>query len=185
MVCNSSGGDSGDGGGASLALDGISRLNSSRSTVDEDDTGAELVLPFPGHSVIVRACNAWRWTCRGDGGRASQQVRTVLAAGRSWRRWPKPPGHNVLSTKASARRTADFGCPHAPLHVVLVVWLREKSWRGALSLKQGSHLKSGLLQLQHSLASSNFIAARCQHEALHRLNPHFDTSHCVLGHEHV
>ena len=34
--------------------------------------------------------------------------------------------HNVLSTRALTRKVYnDFGCPHGPLHVVLVVWYRE------------------------------------------------------------
>jgi hypothetical protein len=90
-----------------LALDDISRLNSSWSTADEDDIDAGLVLPFPSRSAIVRACNAWRWTYRGDGARASQQVRTVC-----WQ--PVVHGEGGLGImccrpkhQQSARRTAE------------------------------------------------------------------------------
>ena len=61
MACNVGRDGGSDGGGgdiAGLASDGISRLSKSRSTVDEDDADAEMVMQFSGHSVSVRACDA-------------------------------------------------------------------------------------------------------------------------------
>jgi hypothetical protein len=67
ISCNDSrndGGDSGGGGIADLASDGISRLSKSRSTVDEDDADTEPLMYLSGRSVSVRACDVWRWCCR-------------------------------------------------------------------------------------------------------------------------
>jgi hypothetical protein len=54
-------GGGGVGGVVGLALDDISRLSSLRSTVNEDDADAELVMPFSSRHVGVHACDAALW----------------------------------------------------------------------------------------------------------------------------